>query len=324
MQILSVTNITIPANPDSEDAHQLDTQTKLLEEGPPSGFGPSGGPGGRDLDGRGAPTPYYIQSDWSCYRATAWHHIVPDTRAILHPAYTVTLYDPKYTSLAASNKLPRRQHRISDLSAADEAVFRAELDAAMIAWTTTDPRGEGSGVDWSSIAHAIVERSGDRLAELHTLLVNVNASSNVTEIVSTARLTVFAIIMPYVDHAAVFAPAISAHARSAILGEVSTQCSIAFTGHIDAPLYRLTPQEQRLKRAAEGVSRRICSFATGTFDESLNLLDSFTSETEAARARAQAVKALERWLVSTEELMEWLGWSMWQRCPDMCAWDVSN
>ncbi|KZP30252.1 hypothetical protein FIBSPDRAFT_850536, partial [Athelia psychrophila] len=127
--------------------------------------------------------------------------------------------------------------------------------------------------------------------------------------------------MAHVDHAAVFAPGIAAAARSTVLADVAVQCSLAFTGHIDARVYRLTPQEQRLKAAAEGVSRRICAFAAGTFDESLNLLESLAGDADAAGARAQALHALERWRGGVEELMEWLGWAMWKRCPELCAWD---
>ncbi|KAF7965035.1 hypothetical protein HWV62_853, partial [Athelia sp. TMB] len=240
VELLSVTNITIPANTNPED--------KLGEEPPRGPGGPGGGPPGRG----GISTPYRAASRWWWYKATAWHHTAPDTRVVLHPAYTVTLYDPKYKSLTENNKLPRREHRLGDLSADDEAVFRTELVEAMKAWTKDDPRGEGSGVDWSSIAHGTVERNGDRIAELHTLLSKVNATSNITEVVSTARLIAFGIILPYVDHAAVFEPEITASDRSAVLSAVSTKCSLAFTGHIDAPRYRLTPQEQRLKQAAEG------------------------------------------------------------------------
>ena len=191
----------------------------------------------------------------------------------------------------------------------------------MKAWTSNDPRGEGSGLDWSSIAHGIVERNGDRIAELHTLLSKVNATSNVTEVVSNARLIAFGLILPYVDHAAVFAPEITASDRSAVLSAVSTKCSLAFTGHIDAPRYRLTPQEQRLKRAVEGVLGSICGFATQTFDESLILLDELAGEADLVLSQAQASRAIASWRGGVENLMDWLGWAMWQRCPEICAWD---
>ncbi|KZP29221.1 hypothetical protein FIBSPDRAFT_1038907 [Athelia psychrophila] len=312
VQMLSVTNITIPANPDSEDA-PLDTHGDAFDDEPPRGDGPPGGPSGPGGPGcRGTPTPYITQSSWSWYLATAVHHTTPDGRVVLHPVYTVTLYDPKYASLAANTQRPRRQHRLGDLSLADKAEFRAELYGAMTAWIG-DLRGEGSGVDWASIAHTLIDHSSAHFTELHALLTNVTTASNATDAVATVRLTAFALIMPHVDHAA---------ARSAVLEDVSVQCGLAFTGHIDARVYRLTPQEQRLKGAAEGVSRRICAFAAGTFDESLNLLESLAGDADAAGARAQALHALERWRGGVEELMEWLGWAMWKRCPELCAWDV--
>ncbi|KAF7972389.1 hypothetical protein HWV62_18028 [Athelia sp. TMB] len=306
IELLSATNITIPAD--------LKSEYKLGEEPP---RGPGFGPPGRG----GMSTPYRAAWYWWWYKATAWHHTAPDTRVVLHPAYTVTLYDPKYKSLAENSKLPRRQHRLVDLSADDKTVFRTELDTAMKAWTNNDPRGEGSGVDWSSIAHGIVERNGDRIAELHILLSKVNATSNITELVSTARLIAFGLILPYVDHATIFAPYISAPKRRAVLSEASTQCSLAFTGHIDAPRYHLTPQEQRLKQAAEGVLGRICGFATQIFNESLTLLDMLANEADLDLSQAQTSQALASWRGGVERLMDWLGWAMWQRCPDICAWD---
>ncbi|KAF7968383.1 hypothetical protein HWV62_30881 [Athelia sp. TMB] len=311
VELLSVTDIIIPADTNSE--------LKLQEE-PPRGSSDAGnGPATRR--GINTGTPYLAASFWWCYKATAWHHTVPDTRVVLHPAYTVTLYDPEYKSLAENNKLPRRRHRLADLSIDDKAVFLAEVDGAMKAWTNTDPRGEGSGVDWSSIAHSIVERNGDRITEFHTLLSTVNTTANITEVVSIARLIVFGMILPYVDHAAVFAPEITASDRSAVLSAVPTKCSLAFTGHIDVPRYRLTPQERRLKRAAEGVLSRICGFATQTFDESLILLDTLAAEADLALSQAQALRVLDSWLGGVEKLMDWLGWAMWQRCPETCAWD---
>lgn len=287
-----------------------------MPEGQPP-YDPTLGPPGRGS----MSTPYRAASHWWWYKATAWHHTAPDTRAILHPAYTVTLYDPKYKSLAENTKRPRSQHHLGDLSADDEAIFRSELDEAMKAWTNKDPRGEASGVDWSSIAHGIIERNGDRVAELHALLSTINATSDVMEVVSTARLIAFGMILPYVDHAAVFAPDITASDRSTVLSEISVECSLAFTGHIDAPRYRLTPQEQRLKRAIEGVLGRICGLATQTFDESLNLLDALAGEADLALVQAQALQALDSWRVGVNKLVGWLGWAMWQRCPETCAWD---
>ena len=72
-------------------------------------------------------TPYAAQAMWSYYHAASWHHRVPDTRIILHPAHLVSFYDPSYSSLAANNKLPVRKHRLTDLSSEDVTAFKVEL-----------------------------------------------------------------------------------------------------------------------------------------------------------------------------------------------------
>ena len=70
-------------------------------------------------------TPYAAQAMWSYYHAASWHHRVPDTRIILHPAHLVSFYDPSYSSLAANNKLPVRKHGLTDLSSEDVTAFQS-------------------------------------------------------------------------------------------------------------------------------------------------------------------------------------------------------
>ncbi|KZP34075.1 hypothetical protein FIBSPDRAFT_847212 [Athelia psychrophila] len=260
-------------------------------------------------------TPYGEWHQWSMYRAASWHHTRPDTRVTVHPEYLVTLYDPVYSSLAANNRLPRLEHGLVDLSDEDRETFLEELDGAIRAWNN-NTKGEGvSGVDWVAIAQAVVDRTGDTLAELHALISDIPPAANVTEVVSNARLAAFALLMPYVDHAALFAPGITTAERSSVLAAVSKRCSVVFTGHIDAPAYQLTSQERRLKHAVEGVSQRICSFSSGVLEEALNLLDTLPED------RTIAWNSVATWREGVEDLMGWLGWAMWERCPRMCGLD---
>ncbi|KZP30078.1 hypothetical protein FIBSPDRAFT_850790 [Athelia psychrophila] len=266
-------------------------------------------------------TPYYLTHAWSMYHATAWHHTRPDTRVTLHPEYLVTLYDPVYTSLAANNRLPRLEHGLVDLSDADQDAFLAELDGAIRAWNgdSNAKVGGASGVDWVAIAQTVVDRTGGTLAELHALLTltDVPPAPDAAEVVSTARLVVFALLMPYIDHAALFAPGITTAERSSVLADVSKQCRVALTGHIDAPAYQLTPQERRLKHAVEGVLQRICGFSSRVLEEALDLLETSSTDQTAVRRKL----AIAEWREGVKDLMGWLGWAMWERCPRMCGWD---
>jgi hypothetical protein len=268
-----------------------------------------------------AKTIYAMQNHWSMYHATSWHHRVPDTRIYLHPSYMVSLYDPSYISLRNNTRLPVREHRLTDLSANDLAAFKDELEDAVTTWRDEEYGHLRSGIDWSAIAQAVVDRNGDRLAEMQSLLSNTSSSSNITEIIGHVRLIAYALAMPYVNVPTVLAANVSAEERSASLSSSAKRCTIAFTGHLDPLSLNLTKQEHRLKRSIESVLSRICTFSTSTLDESLTLLD--TLPTRSANDWANiAHRSVLQWRRGVEDVMDWLGWSMWRRCPHTCAWDV--
>lgn len=233
----------------------------------------------------------------------------------------VSLYDPSYTSLRNNTKLPTGEHRLTDLSAEDLAAFKEELEDAVLAWRNERPGQLASGIDWSAIAQAVVDRNGDRLAEMRLLLTNISSSSNIMETIGHFRLIAYALVMPYVDVPTVLTADFSADERSASLSNSAKHCATAFTGHLEALSVDLTKQEYRLKRAIEGVLNRICTFATTTLDESLMLLDTLQTGSPDDWA-AIARESVKQWRQDVEEVMDRLGWSMWQRCPDTCAWDV--
>lgn len=319
LQLLGATDIIMPA-PSSESEtipSSAPHHSARLNHDESSQLLIGGGWHGPDM--RPYTTPYSASHAWWMYRAASWHHMRPDTRVTLHPEYLVTLYDSKYTSLAANNRLPRPEHGLADLSAEDQEVFLAELDGMLRAWNS-DTKGEvamASGADWLTVAQVVVDRAGDTLAELHALLSDLTPASNATQILSNAQLTVFALLMPYIDHKTLFAPGITTTDRASILEDVSKRCGVIFTGHIDAPAYKLTAQERRLKYAVEGVQGRICSFTSAVLEEALYLLETLPQEQNVLRSK------LVIWKQDVEDLMGWLGWAMWERCPRMCGWDVS-
>lgn len=266
-------------------------------------------------------TPYAAQARWSFYHAASWHHHIPESRVTLHPSYLVSLYDPKYSSLAANNKLPVRKHRLIDLSLQDKLTFDAEVAQSMTKWRDDSYGQLGSGIDWSSIAQAVVERNGDRLAELRELLNNTSSDKNITEIVSYARLISFALVMPYVDAPSVLASSATKDSRKSSLYQATLHCTSAFTGHLDDLSIELTAQEHRLRGAVEGVLRRICKFATGVLENSFEVLEDLEKNPGSAAER-RGRQMLSAWNEDLMELMDWLGWAMWQRCPQACSWDV--
>jgi hypothetical protein len=270
---------------------------------------------------RDAISPYAIHSIWSFYRAASWHHHIPETRITLHPAYLVSLYDPAYSSLASNTKLPTRRHRLTALSPENTTAFKAELTQALTQWREDQYGLLGSGIDWSAIVQATVDRNGDRISEIRHLLDSLSSTSNITEAVGHVRLVAFALVMPYIDHASVLSSNTTLEARSRSLARATDHCSIAFTRHLEAPLVDLTVQEHRLKAAIEGTLTRICNFGTKILGEALTLLE--TLEDGSCESRLdEARQILKVWGDDVKSLMDWLGWAMWQRCPRACAWDV--
>jgi hypothetical protein len=258
---------------------------------------------------------------WSFYHAASWHHHLSEPRVTLHPAYLVSLYDPSYSSLAANNKLPVRKHRLTDLSSEDLTAFKAEVTQALTEWRNDHYGLLGSGFDWSAIAQAVVDRNGDRISEMRQLLDNVSFSSNITEAVAHVRLIAFALVMPYIDHVAVLSSNTTVKARSSSLAKASNHCTTAFTRHLEVPTVKLTPQERRLKDAIKGVLKRICKFGTSVLGDSLILLETLEDDLHEG-GQTDGRKMLKIWGDEVKDLMDWLGWAMWQRCPRACAWDV--
>lgn len=267
--------------------------------------------------------PFAAQAEWSFYHAASWHHHVPDSRIVLHASYLVSLYDPKYSSLEGNNQLPIRYHNLSDISSQDVKTFTDEVGQALNAWRSKNYGELGSGIDWSSIAKAAVDRNGNRLAEMRELLRDTAADSAVVEAVSRIRLVAYALVMPYLDVPSTFSPSASNSSRDYSLSLAAQRCTVGLTGHLDKLNMKLTIQELRLKAAIEGVLSRICSFTSEVLGSStafLEELEGHSRETELNKGR----QLLKAWGEKLEKLMQWLGWAMWQRCSRPCAWNVCS
>jgi len=168
-----------------------------------------------------------------------------------------------------------------------------------------------------------VDRNVDRLAEMRLLLQNASSNSNITKTISHVRLMAFALVMPHVDSASVLVPNVSYETRAPSLTSATAHCTVAFTRYLDTPLVKITAQELRLKRAIEGVLKRICKFYTAILGDCLSLLEPPEGDSSDDR-QARGRRKLEIWSKDVEALMGWLRWAMWRRCSRQCNWDVSR
>lgn len=210
------------------------------------------------------------------------------------------------------------------MSTSDIAAFLGEVESVVERWNEDELSGEvGSGVDWSAVAQAVVDRNADRLAELRhalreytsstTTTANSNTVSNIgsntTSAISHVRLIAFALVMPYVDGPSVLSPSSTAATRKQASRSALENCARAFTYHISRPsiqdaseVIRLSVQETRLERATEGVLSRICSFSLDVLVGALDALDAVqeshgNEDEDADAARTERAMAMMRgWL----------------------------
>jgi len=239
------------------------------------------------------------------YFSGSWHDHAPgETRVHLDYAGLVTFYDTSLTSLVEARHGKDKRHlRLEGISELDSERVRAELRTVL-----TREKGVGSGTDWGSIARVVMERYGDRLEYLRFLL-----SSNTTKFVdeseraAAARAQLLTILTPYIT--TVDVP--KQHPPSANLSwaaPIAQRCAMTQTSHI--PLGMLTRQEARIHAAVENTLREICRRLVLVWVEFVDV--------EAADS-AGAAEATEVARGHIEELMSWLGWSVWVRCEPGCS-----
>lgn len=298
--------------------------TPVLTKPDPNGGGRFPGPGG---PGRGGPPPggpgrkgppggqsgvYAAAVHWGFARAASWHHHTPDPRVHLQPQHLVSFYDTKYTSMLSTFSRPRIEHRLVDASSEDIAAFKKELAEVIDAWTSGE---KGSGFDWTGLVESIVDRTADRLDEMRALLDA--STSNTTAVLSDARALAYTYLWPYLsapDTLSVWPEPPSTGARQQAMKQAVDLCQIAFTGHVEESL--MTPQEKRLKGAVEGVLGRICGYYADLLQDALEIVDSH-EKLDGGKERA----TLARWKKQTQDLMSWLDWPQWKRCPRQCDVD---
>jgi hypothetical protein len=219
----------------------------------------------------------------------------------------VTFYDTSLTSLVDARHGKDRMHlRLEGISVLDSERVRAELQTVL-----TRERGKGSGIDWGSITRVVVERYSDRLEYLRFLL-----SSNTTTFVDeleragAARAQLLTMLTPYITTADV-PKQLPPSANLSWAGPIAQRCAMTQTSHI--PLGMLTPQEARIHAAVENTLREICRRLVLVWVELFDV--------EAAD-EAGAAEATQMARGQIEELMTWLGWSVWIRCEPGCSLGV--
>jgi hypothetical protein len=205
---------------------------------------------------------------------------------------------------------------LEGISSADSERVHAELRSVLTRKRRSQSR---SGVDWASIARIVTERYADRLENLRFLL-SPNASATIftdaAAQVAAVRGQLLLMLVPYIttDDVPQQPPVPASAAANAIwAAPVMHRCSTTQTSGI--PVGLLTPQEARIHAAVEGTLREICRRLV------LVWMEFFDVEGKGEAAAAEAIQVGRR---HVDELMGWLGWSVWLRCEPACGFNVRD
>ncbi|KII89777.1 hypothetical protein PLICRDRAFT_174614 [Plicaturopsis crispa FD-325 SS-3] len=279
--------------------------------------------------------PFASLGKWERQRAATWHYNAPGELRV-QPDLTglISFYDPAVTSLVSQRALPRHRQRLLGISPGDVEYIRIRLREVLMRkrverWRT----GGGSGIEWTHMVHSVLQRYGDRLAELRYVLNSTAMPNCAVDTAVRARSVMYPLVMPYLD-LATYPDSGSNKTDWLDLGKF--RCRSAFTSGIRRRSDVLTHSEVLILNSIEGVLERICATLVPSFGEVLELnLPAGPSKSyhvashlpagcsHDARAEKDALRAIERWRADIGSLMDWLGWTTWIRCERSCAWDVS-
>ncbi|KAJ6507652.1 hypothetical protein DFH09DRAFT_1436985 [Mycena vulgaris] len=237
-------------------------------------------------------------------RAGSWHNHYPgETRIFLDLTRLISFYDTALAPALIGRRagLERWEHRLEGSSAMDLETVTTRLRAVL----ASEANVTGSGVDWKTLYHVVVDRYADRL-ELLEYLLNTMTGANILERGETIQEQLRVMLTPYLLYAA--RPAAGSDASDVWTAPVWRGCATRHNAHIHASQVlsaRMTPSERLLLGALDEMSCEICRVVV--------------------RMWAAGVRAGLDPLIPVETGCQdapsppWLDWSVWVTCRPACG-----
>ncbi|OCH84223.1 hypothetical protein OBBRIDRAFT_786425 [Obba rivulosa] len=268
-----------------------------------------------------SPLANVAHGDW--LRAAAHRNSVPQPQIRLDFSAFVSFYHPRLRSLMGPREgQSMRQHRIwPDISDSDAESVVLEMQD-VLRRVVTEPHGPG--LNWGELANVIIGKWGDRIAQLHDFLDNSTSAlragkdMNLTETLLSVQRLSYSPLNLYIDTTTAWPswnplPAGYPVTSHTPFWNASSlwRCTFSATWflHGNVP-YHQTSQEKLLQTSIETVQARLCSDYGAIFTESLEAKDS--------PERSVLLNSLEKWQARVVALMQWLDWTDWLRCDEVC------
>ncbi|KAG1779212.1 hypothetical protein EV702DRAFT_1091072, partial [Suillus placidus] len=247
----------------------------------------------------------------------SWHNRYPgDSRIVLDLTGLISLYDvalaPSLVPVRAG--LERCDHRVLGISSED--ILRVKRRLAEVIGRP-DP---GSGIDWKTLTHVIVNRYADRLELLQHLLNFTSSDSQ--ELLQRAKLVqtqLCVMLTPYLLDATVIpsADTIALHSLQ-WASPIFRLCATTHTTVMINQIPMMTPLERLLLKAIEDTTREICRVTTNMWAIGvMSGLDAlFPMELNGEPNVTQIMNDRRQ---DIQKLMSWLDWSIWTKCRPACG-----
>ncbi|KAG9052155.1 hypothetical protein FS842_010410 [Serendipita sp. 407] len=236
--------------------------------------------------------------------AAAWNNFYPgEARVKLDYTRMVSFYDPSLMSLLPSRDgLPKNRHRLVTLSKDDAKLAMDRLEDDL------NRKSGDPSTDWSMLLRTVMDRYGDRLWLLRDTLSSPERYDSIKLAAEQVRLQVFVMLTPYLVYDAVPDEDSPTGGKDhSWVKPIIHRCSTSLTAGVEeAQLFR---SEKLIKRATDGVLRRICSTIAEIWADAMPV--SMASEHRTHRL-------IGSWKRDVDVLMTWLDWPMWQTCHPAC------
>ncbi len=246
----------------------------------------------------------------------SWHNRYPgETRIQLDLARMVSFYDTSLVPSLVPYRFNQERwfHHLEGISDDDISAVMVRLEQAV-----QTEHGGGSGVDWTTLVHVIVDRFADRL-EMVQYLLNSTGSPDSDDLRAAKRVQtqLKVMVQPYQLHSVI--PPLVPSDEYSWASPIFKLCATTHTSYIGKN--KLTRSEHLILESIDETNREICRIVTRMWAEGvLAGLDDAASPMKLGDSPPPDL--LPQWKTQISDLMAWLDWSVWVKCRPDCGFEV--
>jgi hypothetical protein len=252
---------------------------------------------------------------------------VSEKRVRLDLCGFISWYDPSLQSLSGSHHGGlhgndtyengwglRRGHRLLGVGKEDIATFREWLQ--VVTHAQASGKSKCSNTDWQALIETVVDKYRTRAREIiFNLEKDPSDKDAAHQIINMVYTLTHAILYPYLEY-----PVIAGMHKSEAKAQTLARCSSAYTGHIDPD--SLNEFEALIKESTQLVVRRLCQWSWDLLEWTDSRVNNRLNTTQASNT-VPIHQEIAQYKSTTQSLLKWIGWDVWQGCENQCPPDVS-